>query len=75
MVPDCFRIDDGDGALRANAKTVGFASIHQRVRPGQAQFLQTLLQEFPGGAALRDGGAFWFVGFSAEKDVPRVFAQ
>jgi hypothetical protein len=61
--------------LRADAQTIGFAAVHERVRAGQAKFLQATLEKFPRGAAGFGGGAFRLAGFGTKENVPLVFAQ
>ena len=48
VVPNPFRIHDGNGALLADPQAIRFGAIHAVVRLRQAQFLQTLLEVVPG---------------------------
>src|SRR5437667_12649685 len=47
VVPNRFRIHDGDWSLGAHAQAIHFASIDQWLRPGQVEFFQPPLQIFP----------------------------
>lgn len=42
MIPDSFRINDGDWPIGADAKAIHFAAINQRMRSHQIQFLESL---------------------------------
>ena len=48
VIPDAFGINDGDGALNANAQAIHLAPIDHRFRLDQVQFLEAPLQIIPG---------------------------
>ena len=74
-VPDAIGIDDGDGALEADAEAVGFRAVNQRLGAGEVKFFQTALQIFPGFQTLLFGAAFWVSLVGAEEDVAFEFCQ
>ncbi len=69
VVPHAFGINDSDGAAHTDAEAVGLGAEDQRLRTGQAKFLQPPLQEFPGRNPGFPGAAFGFGRFGAQKDV------
>ena|SRR5436190_14384794 len=47
VIPDSFRIDDGDRSLFANAKTIRFRPVNAFIGSGESQFLEPALQIIP----------------------------
>ncbi len=47
VVPDCIRVDNGDGPFFADTKAIGFGAKDDRIALGQAEFNKTSLEEIP----------------------------
>ena len=75
MVPHGFRINDGDWSMYADAQTVGFGAIDQRLRVNQIQLLEPALEILPRLEANFPGSAFRFRLVRAEKNVAVVFGE
>jgi hypothetical protein len=75
VIPNAFRIDDGDRSLCADAEAIDFASIDQRLRANEVQFLEPLFQVVPRlqAALLRRAFGLGLVG--AQENVPPVLFQ
>lgn len=68
VVPGAFGVDDGDGAVVADAEAVDLGAI-DAAGVGQAQFLQARFQKFPRGQARLLGAALGFGLVATEEDV------
>ena len=75
VIPDAFGINDRDRPAHANAQTVGLGAIHQRLRPGEVQFLQAPLQKFPRRQARFARAAFRLRRVGAQKNVAAEFFE
>lgn len=73
VIPDGFRVNDGDGAVDADAQAVCLGSENQRFRAGEFQLLEALFQILPRFEALVLGRALGFGLVRAQKDVATVF--
>ncbi len=72
VIPHAFRIDDRDGALEADAQTVGAGALDDAVRSGEPDFLEAFLEELPRSEAGLEIATLGFAGSCAEEDVPLV---
>ena len=76
VIPNAFRINDRDGAMRANAKTIRFRAKNRRfLIPGQLQLLQPILQKLPRLEPLFLRATFWLRLIGAKEDVPLDFVD
>ena len=75
VIPCPFGINDCDGSICADAKTIGFGAIDQRFGADKAQFLEPLLEKLPRRIALFLRATFRFRLVCAQKNVALIMFQ
>ena len=75
VIPDAFRINHCDGAVRADAKAICLGAVNQRVWANKIQFLKAAFQIFPRLKTLFLRGAVRLGLVRAQKNVPPVLLQ
>ena len=75
MIPDRFRVNDGDGATDANPEATGLGAVNQRFGTHQIEFFEPLFKVFPSDDGLVAGTAFGFVGICTQENVPAIGFQ
>lgn len=68
-VPDALGVDDGDRALLTELEAVGLGAADGAVGADEIEFLETPLEEIPGGCARGGIAALGLGGFGAEDDM------
>ena len=69
MIPRALRINDGDGALLADAQAADLAAQDEGRGSGEPEFLEAAFQKLPRFEAFRTAAAERLGGIRAEKDV------
>jgi DNA-binding MarR family transcriptional regulator len=75
VIPDALRIHDGDWAAQTDAQAVHLAALHQRTRPGEAQFLEPTFEKFPCLQPRFARAALRLCLIRAEEDVAAVMGE
>jgi len=70
MIPDCFRVNDGDWAVHTDAQAIRLRPIYQRSGSSQPEFLEAGFKKFPGAQTDLVRAALWFRLVGAKEDVP-----
>jgi hypothetical protein len=75
VVPNSFRVNDGDGTTAADPQAIGFRPVDKPIRSGQFQLVESGLEEFPSRQAGFFGAALWLCGISAKEDMACAFCE
>ena len=73
VIPDAFRIDDGDGTLLADPQAVRLSAIDAMLARQQAKLREALFQIIPGNDGDIPGGAMRLGRVRAKQDVASDF--
>lgn len=74
MIPNAFRINDGDRSVQADAQAVRLGAVNFRVGAGgESELLEAAFEKFPGRQPGIFGAAFGFGLVRAEEDVALDF--
>src|SRR5688572_30674129 len=75
VIPDAFRVNDGDGAIHAYAQTVGFGAKYERFWTGKLQLFQARLEILPGAQTFLALATFRLGLIGTQEDVPLELFQ
>lgn len=75
MIPDGFRVYDGNRTMNADTQAIRFGAINQRVWADEMEFFQALLQILPRLQTFLFRSAVRFRLIGAQKNMTPVFFQ
>ena len=75
VIPDAFRINDGNGTARADAETIDFTAIDERFRVGKLKSFEPMFEKFPGGNGFLARSALGICLVGTKEDMPSIFYQ